>query len=117
MARILTNSETELYESYKNEFKLYKPNLCNNLPHKVTEKKIIFDKPLREFFENMPADADDDTIKPSLYTQIGFLVDEFYEDAPESYVVEGSIIYDWYLNNEAVMDAFRNPEVSVELLF
>ena len=46
------NSETQLYESYKNEFKLYKPNLCNNLPHKVTEKKIIFDKPLREFFEN-----------------------------------------------------------------
>ena len=33
------NSETQLYESYKNEFKLYKPNLCNNLPHKVTEKK------------------------------------------------------------------------------
>ena len=46
------NSETELYESNKNEFKLYKPNLCNNLPHKATEKKIIFDKPLREFFEN-----------------------------------------------------------------
>ena len=46
------NSEIQLYESYKNEFKLYKPNLCNNLPHKAIEKKIIFDKPLREFYEN-----------------------------------------------------------------